>query len=64
MIAYLDLSDPRVQAEYDTFVATCKSLADYDTGITPQLGEKLITLSTCDKSIDQGRYVVVARMIE
>ena len=61
---YHIFDDAADQAEYDTFVATCKSLADYDTGITPQLGEKLITLSTCDKSIDQGLYVVVARMIE
>lgn len=50
-------------AEYDKFVANCKELSLYDTGITPQLGEKLITLSTCDKSIEQGRFVVVARRV-
>lgn len=61
---YHIFDDAADQAEFDTFVATCKELADYDTGITPQYGEKLITLSTCDKSIDQGRYVVAARMIE
>ena len=62
--AYHIFDEAADQAEYDNFVATCRSLCDYDTGIIPQLGEKLITLSTCDKSIDQGRYVVVARMIE
>ena len=50
-------------AEYDEFVSTCKELSLYDTGITPQYGEKLITLSTCDKSIDNGRFVVVARRV-
>lgn len=50
-------------AEYDRFVAKCKDLSLYDTGITPQYGEKLITLSTCDKSIDDGRFVVVARRV-
>ncbi len=51
------------QAEFDEFVASCKELSLYDTGITPQYGEKLITLSTCDKSIEDGRFVVVARRI-
>ena len=50
-------------AEFDAFVAQCKGLSFYDTGITPQYGEKLLTLSTCDKSIDNGRLVVVARRI-
>lgn len=50
-------------AEFDNFVAECKRLSYYDTGITPQYGEKLLTLSTCDKSIDNGRMVVVARRL-
>lgn len=50
--------------DYDAFVSKVREMALYDTGIIPQYGEKLITLSTCDKSIDQGRLVVVARCIE
>lgn len=61
--SYHTFDDARNQAEFDQFVATCKELALYDTGITPQYGEKLITLSTCDKSIEEGRFVVVARRI-
>lgn len=49
--------------EYDGFVAKCKELSLYDTGITPKYGEKLITLSTCDKSIEDGRFVIVARRV-
>ncbi|MBQ7346222.1 MAG: class B sortase [Oscillospiraceae bacterium] len=49
--------------EFDRFVANCKELSLYDTGITPQYGDKLITLSTCDKSIEEGRFVVVARRV-
>lgn len=49
---------------YDAFVSQCKALSLYDTGITPQYGEKLITLSTCDKSLVNGRLVVVARLVE
>lgn len=55
--------DAATAEQYDKFVDTCKSLSFYDTGITPQYGEKLITLSTCDKSIEEGRFVVVARRI-
>lgn len=50
-------------AEFDEFVATCKDLSLYDTGITPQYGDKLLTLSTCDKSVSDGRLVVVARRV-
>jgi sortase B len=51
---------------YDKFVSTCKELSFYDTGITPEYGQKLLTLSTCDKTIgygQDGRLVVVARRI-
>lgn len=51
-------------ADFDEFVSKCKELSYYDTGITPQYGDKLITLSTCDKSIQEGRLVVVARRIQ
>ncbi|MBQ7416132.1 MAG: class B sortase [Oscillospiraceae bacterium] len=50
-------------AEFDRFVNSCKLLSYYETDITPVYGDKLITLSTCDKSMEQGRLVVVARRI-
>lgn len=52
------------QQQYDEFVAQCKALSLYATGITPQYGEKLITLSTCDKDLVNGRLVVVARLVQ
>ena len=48
------------EAEFNEFVATCKKLSKYDTGITPIYGDKLICLSTCEYSQDNGRLVVVA----
>lgn len=51
------------EGEFNHFVATCKDLSVYDTGITPQFGDKLITLSTCEYTQTNGRLVVVARMI-
>ena len=57
---YVDMT----QLEFDDYVAQCKDRALFDTGITPQYGEKLITLSTCEKDNNSIRLVVVARQIE
>lgn len=46
--------------EFDSFVKTCKDLSFYDTGITPVYGDKLICLSTCEYTLDNGRLVVAA----
>ena len=49
------------QAAFDEYVAGCRGIALYDTGIVPQYGDKLLTLSTCDYGLTNGRLVVVAR---
>lgn len=41
----------------------CKSLSLYDTGVTAEYGDKLITLSTSEYSRTNGRLVVVAKKI-
>ena len=51
------------EEEFNAYVAKCKELAIYDTGISAQYGDKLITLSTCEHSISNGRFVVVAKKI-
>ena len=61
---YHMFDDAKDEAEFTQFVNACKALSYYDTGITPTYGDKLITLSTCDKSMDDGRLVVVARRID
>ena len=48
------------QEEFDSFVAQCKALSFYDTGHTPVYGDKLICLSTCEYTLENGRLVVVA----
>lgn len=58
--SYHQFVDALDEAEFDEYVETCKSLAFYDTGITPEYGDKLITLSTCEYSQTNGRFVVVA----
>ena len=55
---YTDLSSPERFQEYVTQV---QAAALYDTGITAQYGDQLLTLSTCSYHTDNGRFVVVAR---
>lgn len=50
--------------EFDQYVAKCKDLSLYDTGVTAQYGDKLITLSTCEYSQVNGRLVVVAKRVD
>lgn len=38
-----------------------KAAALYDTGITAEYGDQLLTLSTCNYHTGDGRFVVVAR---
>lgn len=61
--AYHTFVDAANEAEFDSFVDTCKKLALYDTGIDAEFGDKLITLSTCEYSQTHGRLVVVAKRI-
>lgn len=49
--------------EFNSFVAKCKELSFYDTGVTAEYGDKLITLSTCEYSRNNSRLVVVAKRI-
>lgn len=58
--AYHAFEDAADAEEFDDFVAKCKELSIYDTGITPQFGDKLICLSTCEYSRTNGRLVVAA----
>ena len=50
---------------FQNFMDNCKKLAFYDTGVSAKYGDKLLTLSTCDKdtSTDNKRFVVVAKLV-
>ena len=53
----------KVKKGFDEFIAECKALALYDTGVTAEYGDKLITLSTCEYSRTNGRMVIVAKLV-
>ena len=58
--SYHRFVDAETEEEFNEFVSTCKQLSFYDTGITPVYGDKLICLSTCEYTLDNGRLVVAA----
>ena len=58
--SYHKFVDAANEEEFNEFVSTCKDLAFYDTGITPVYGDKLICLSTCEYTLNNGRLVVAA----
>ena len=62
--AYHEFVNAASEEEFNKFVKTCKELSFYDTGVTAQYGDKLITLSTCEYTLNNGRLAVVAKRIE
>lgn len=52
------------EAEYNEFINEAKKASIYDTGITAQYGEQLLTLSTCEYSQEDGRFAIVAKRIQ
>lgn len=50
--------------EFDDFYNNIKEMAQYDTGVTAEYGDRFITLSTCVYHVENGRFVVVAKEIE
>ena len=48
---------------YNAYVDEVIRRSDVNSGIRPIYGEQLLTLSTCEYSSANGRYVVVARRV-
>lgn len=58
---YYQIEKVSTPAEFDSYVQNIKKLALYDTGVTARYGDKLIVLSTCEYSTENGRLAVLAR---
>lgn len=61
---YYHFVDAADAAEFNSFLSTCQSIALYDTGVSAEYGDKLITLSTCEYSRSNGRMVIVAKLVQ
>lgn len=51
------------EAEFAEYVENCRGRSIYDTGVTAEFGDQLITLSTCEYTYTNGRFVAVAKKI-
>ena len=60
---YYDFVNAEDEADFNAYVSRCKELALYDTGVTAKYGDRLLTLSTCKRFVENGRLVVVAKKI-
>ena len=60
---YYQIEHVNTPAEFDSYVENIQQLALYDTGVTAKYGDKLVVLSTCEYSTENGRLAVVARKI-
>lgn len=56
---YTDMSEE----EFIEFMEECRSRQLYDTGITVEYGDELLTLSTCEYTYENGRFVVLATKV-
>ncbi len=58
---YYQFIDAMSQQEFDSNMQEMAAMSLYDTGVTASYGDRLLTLSTCDYYVDDGRFVVVAK---
>ncbi len=61
---YYQFIDANSEEEFNSYMEEMASLSLYDTGVTASYGDSLLTLSTCDNSQTDGRFVVVAKRIK
>ena len=60
---YYQFIDANSEREFNYYMSEMEALSLYDTGVTASYGDSLLTLSTCDSSQTDGRFVVVAKRI-
>ncbi len=60
---YYQFIDANTEQEFDSYMNEMAEMSLYDTGVTAEFGDQLLTLSTCDYQEKNGRFVVVAKKI-
>ncbi len=60
---YYQFIDALSEQEFDSNMQEMAKVSLYDTGVTAQYGDQLLTLSTCDYQEQDGRFVVVAKKV-
>ena len=60
---YYQFIDVNSADEFDSNMREMAALSYYDTGVTAKYGDEILTLSTCDRTQTDGRFVVVAKRV-
>lgn len=60
---YYQFVDAATKEQFDGYIQRAKEKAFYDTSVSAEYGDKLITLSTCEYSGQNSRLVVVAKKV-
>lgn len=61
---YYNFIDAENEMAFEQAIQYYKQQALYDTGVSAQYGDKLLTLSTCSSHTENGRFVVVAKLVQ
>lgn len=61
---YYNFFHADTEDEFRYFYDNIKELSIYDTGVTAELGDNFLTLSTCAYHVEDGRFVIVAKEID
>ncbi|HBA47856.1 MAG TPA: SrtB family sortase [Lachnospiraceae bacterium] len=61
---YYQFIDANSEQEFNSYMKEMADMSFYDTGVTAEYGDQLLTLSTCDYQETDGRFVVVAKKVE
>lgn len=58
---YYEMIQAENENDFINYIKEVKNMSIYDIEATAMYGDQLLTLSTCDRRIENGRFVVVAR---
>ena len=61
---YYQFIDANSAEEFDSNMRQMSEMSLYDTGVTASYGDRLLTLSTCYYTEEDGRFVVVAKKVD
>ncbi len=61
---YYQFINANSMEEFNSYMKEMAEMSLYDTGVTAEYGDELLTLSTCDNSQTDGRFAVVAKRIQ
>ncbi len=60
---YYQFIECNSEQEFNSGIEAMAEMSLYDTGVTAEYGDELLTLSTCDYDEPEGRFVVVCKKV-